>query len=89
MDYFDVIEKRCSIRVFENRRVEPEVVNQLLAAFETVKAEIPELPIPESGYLFEAPKPGEVRTLMRLIGGELRYDRVPESQKHLLKQRME
>jgi uncharacterized sulfatase len=62
----------------------PEVVERLLAAFRKTEAEVPELPVPESGYLFRKPGPGQSRLLMRLIGGELRYDRIPESQKHLI-----
>jgi len=62
----------------------PDVVKRLLAEFRKTEAEVPDLPVPESGYLFREPGPGESRTLMRLIGGELRYDRIPESQKHLI-----
>jgi nitroreductase len=32
MDFFDVVEKRCSIRVFEKRPVERELTNRLLEA---------------------------------------------------------
>ncbi len=62
----------------------PDVVNRLLAAFEKVKSEVPEFPDAESGYLFKTSGRGRA-TLMRLIGGELRYDRIPRSQQHLLK----
>jgi uncharacterized sulfatase len=62
----------------------PEVVERLLAEFRKTEAEVPDLPEPESAYLFREPGPGQSRVLMRLIGGELRYDRVPESQKHLI-----
>ncbi|MCA9061660.1 MAG: sulfatase [Planctomycetaceae bacterium] len=59
----------------------PEVVERLLKQFRTMEAEVPQFETPSSAYLFRADKP---RQLMRLIGGELRYDRVPQSQKHLL-----
>ena len=45
---------------------------------------MPKFEAPKNEYLFRAPAKGQPRTLMRLIGGELRYDRVPASQKHLL-----
>jgi len=63
----------------------PEIVKRLKSLFDKTKVQIPEFPTPEVEYLFtdEAQKIG---TLMRLIGGELRYDRIPNSQKHLLKQ---
>ncbi|MCZ6673160.1 MAG: sulfatase [Verrucomicrobia bacterium] len=62
----------------------PEVVKRLKDLFDSTNKEIPDFPAPESAYLFtdQAQKNG---ILMRLIGGELRYDRVPSSQKHLLK----
>lgn len=62
----------------------PEVVKRLMAMFEDMNRQVPEFKEPTSSYLFARPKPGERRTLMRLIGGELRYDRVPKSQQHLL-----
>ncbi len=62
----------------------PGVVARLLAAFNKVKAEVPEFPAPPSDYLFTPPADGQPRTLMRLIGGELRYDRIPKSQEHLI-----
>ena len=63
----------------------PEQVQRLKAIFDRTAAEVPEFPAPKSGYLFREPAKGASRTLMRLIGGELRYDRVPQSQQHLLK----
>jgi uncharacterized sulfatase len=62
----------------------PEVVKRLLEAFRKTEGEVPELPEAESAYLFREPGPDESRPLMRLIGGELRYDRIPKSQKHLI-----
>ena len=61
----------------------PDIVKRLLAMFEKTKAEVPNFPAPKSDYLFKR-QPGRGRVLMRLIGGELRYDRVPKSQQHLL-----
>ncbi len=63
----------------------PEVVQKLLKKFRATEAEFPEFPAPKNDYLFRVPKKGQPRPLMRLIGGELEYDRVPETQKHLLK----
>ncbi len=62
----------------------PEVVKRLLADFEKTQAEVPEFPQPKSDYLFGPPAKGQPRTLMRLIGGELRYDRIPKSQQSLI-----
>jgi uncharacterized sulfatase len=61
----------------------PDIVADLLARFERVKAEMPEWPEPTSAYLFRAPEKGP-RPLMRLIGGSLDYTRVPPSQQQLL-----
>jgi uncharacterized sulfatase len=63
----------------------PEIVQKLMASFESIRSEVPDFPEAPSAYLFET-REGEPRTLMRLIGGELRYDRVPESQKQLIKE---
>jgi len=62
----------------------PEIVKRLKSLFDKTAAEVPSYPAPKSDYLFAPPKKGQPRTLMRLIGGELRYDRIPESQKHLI-----
>lgn len=62
----------------------PQQVRRLLAMLRQMEAEVPEFPKPQSDYLFRQAAPGQGRTLMRLIGGELRYDRVPQSQHHLL-----
>lgn len=63
----------------------PDIVKRLKSLFDATNAQVPQFPAPEIDYLFEQPEPGQARTLMRLIGGELRYDRVPASQQHLLK----
>lgn len=60
----------------------PDQVERLLALFREMEAQVPEFPPPESDYLFETS--GSGRALMRLIGGELRYDRVPKSQQDLM-----
>lgn len=62
----------------------PQVINRLRKQFDAMNAQVPEFPPPKSAYLFKAPPRGQSRPLMRLIGGELRYDRVPKSQQHLL-----
>lgn len=61
----------------------PEVVARLKKLFDNTAAQVPTFQPHKSDYLFES-KPGR-RPLMRLIGGELRYDRIPKSQQHLLK----
>ncbi|MCA8996971.1 MAG: sulfatase [Planctomycetaceae bacterium] len=61
----------------------PEAVERLKAKFDKTNKEVPDFPAPKSDYLFQTGR-GQGRPLMRLIGGELRYDRVPESQQHLL-----
>ena len=63
----------------------PNVVERLLTMFEKTRAEVPNYPPPRKDYLFHEPKRGQRRTLMRLIGGDLRYDHIPKSQLHLLK----
>lgn len=61
----------------------PDVVERLKDVFDAMEAQVPEFPEPESAYLFDPPA-GQPRPLMRLIGGELRYDRIPKPQQHLL-----
>ncbi len=62
----------------------PEVVQRLKQSFDATHAEVPHYPAPKSDYLFEPPARGESRQLMHLIGGELRYDKIPAHQKPLL-----
>jgi uncharacterized sulfatase len=62
----------------------PDVVKRLKAMFDDINRDVPEFPPVESDYLFKAPAKGRPRELMRLIGGELRYDRIPKPQQHLL-----
>ena len=62
----------------------PEVVQRLKAAFAKASAQVPAFPAPERDYLFAPPPRGQRRPLMRLMGGELRYDRIPKPQQHLL-----
>ena len=61
----------------------PEVVARLKALFDKTEADMKDIPVPEDEYLFgkENQKKG---VLMRVIGGELRYDHIPEPQKHLI-----
>jgi arylsulfatase A-like enzyme len=69
----------------------PDVVKRLKALFDATSKEVPGFPAPETSYLFREPElpvnipGGGTRPLMRLIGGDLRYDRVPVSQQQLLK----
>ncbi len=65
-------------------REHPDVVKRLLARFKKVQSEMPEWPEPTNAYLFRESGKGR-RTLMRLIGGDLKYDRIPKPQQHLLK----
>lgn len=62
----------------------PEIVEKLMAQFEQMKAQVPELPAPKSQYLLRYEGKGR-RPLMRLIGGELRYDKIPKPQQDMLK----
>ncbi|MEW4489194.1 sulfatase [Thalassoglobus sp. JC818] len=62
----------------------PEFVKELLAKFEAVEKEFSDFENAPNDYLFAIPQ-GKPRPLMRLIGGELRYDRVPKSQEKYLK----
>ncbi len=62
----------------------PDVVKRLLTMFEKTNSQVPEFPTPKSDYLFKPPAKDQRRQLMRLIGGELRYDRIPMSQQHLI-----
>lgn len=62
----------------------PAVVKQLTTLFREMESQVPDFPEPESDYLFVPGQRGQPRVLMRLIGGELRYDRVPRSQQHLI-----
>jgi uncharacterized sulfatase len=62
----------------------PQVVKRLEGLFGKMNAQVPELPQPQSRYLFRDEGQGR-RPLMRLIGGELRYDKIPVPQQHLLK----
>jgi uncharacterized sulfatase len=61
----------------------PDVVKRLSELFAAMETQVPDFPAPNSDYLFKF-TPGQGRPLMRLIGGELRYDRIPKSQQHLL-----
>jgi len=61
----------------------PDVVKRLKSLFDETLAQVPDFPAPPTDYQFseETQRQG---TLMRLIGGELRYDRIPPSQRHLI-----
>ncbi len=60
----------------------PEVVQRMKAVFDEMQSQVPSFPVAKSDYLFAPPAKGQPRELMRLIGGELRYDRVPAWQQH-------
>ncbi len=60
-----------------------EVVARLLAMFQKTQSTMPQWPEPKRSDLFQHPGKGK-RVLMRLIGGQLRYDRIPKHQQHLL-----
>ncbi len=60
------------------------VVKRLLAMFEQTQQQVPDFPVPRSDFLFAPPATGGPRTLMRLIGGDLRYDQVPVPQQSLV-----
>lgn len=62
----------------------PHIKQKLLTAFRKMEQELPEFPRLKNDYLFRR-TPGQSSPLMRLIGGELRYDQIPETQKKWLK----
>lgn len=62
-----------------------EVVKQLLSQFKAMEKQVPEFEVPKNDYLFRRSPNGQRSPLMRLIGGELKYDRIPETQKKWLK----
>ena len=62
----------------------PQVVAELLAKFQETARDVPKLAPYISDYLFRAPAKGQRPPLMRLIGGDLNYDRVPKTQQHLI-----
>jgi len=62
----------------------PKVVAELKELFDKTARDIPTFSQPKSDYLFSSPQPGNPRRLMRLIGGQLRCDRVPKSQQQFL-----
>lgn len=62
----------------------PELVRRLKNLFDEMNAQLPEFQEPRSDYLFRGSSPGASRPLMHLIGGELRYDRIPAWQQHLI-----
>ncbi|MBG88979.1 MAG: arylsulfatase [Verrucomicrobiales bacterium] len=62
----------------------PDQVKRLKAVFDRMAAQVPAFAPMKVDYQFANPKRGQKRILMRLIGGELRYDRIPKSQQHLI-----
>lgn len=62
----------------------PGVVQRLKHLFDKTNAEVPDFSAPKSDYQFAEPARGESRKLMHLIGGELRYDRIPTFQQELI-----
>lgn len=63
----------------------PQIVKRLKTIFDQTAKQFPDFKDAPREYLFQPPPKGQAPTLMRLVGGELRYDRVPKSQQHLLK----
>jgi arylsulfatase A-like enzyme len=82
MQLFDLGADRSESR--NVARQNPEVVKQLQAIFDRTAKQFPKFRKSPSDYLFGPPTKGQSKTLMRLIGGKLRYDRVPKSQEPLL-----
>ncbi|MBT5018707.1 MAG: sulfatase [Planctomicrobium sp.] len=83
MMLFDLDEDRAEQKNVADQN--PEIVQKLLGEFRKMEKQVPEFEAPQNDYLFRASKKGQRSPLMRLIGGELRYDRVPETQKKWLK----
>ena len=61
----------------------PEVVARLKALFDKTQAEMKDTPAPDDEYLFGEENQSK-GVLMRVVGGELRYDRIPKPQQHLI-----
>lgn len=61
----------------------PDIVKRLKGLFDETLAQVPEFPAPPTDYQFSEATQRQ-GTLMRLIGGELRYDKIPSSQRHLI-----
>lgn len=82
MQLFDLTTDRGESRNVAKQN--PGVVKRLKAIFDRTAKQFPKFEKTPSEYFFRPPAKGQPKTLMRLIGGELRYDRVPKSQEHLL-----
>lgn len=62
----------------------PEIVENLKKLFDEMEQQVPKYQPAPNDYLFRDLPRSQGRPLMRLIGGELRYDRIPASQQNLL-----
>ncbi len=83
MMLFDLSEDRAEQHNVAGEHL--DVVKELLAIHQRMDAQVPELPDAPVDYLFRRSAVGR-GPLMRLIGGELRYDHVPAFQRHLLRE---
>jgi uncharacterized sulfatase len=64
----------------------PDIVARLKQKYDETAQLVPDTAEAASSYLLQDPLPGERRPLMKLLGGDLRYDRVAEDQRHLLRE---
>jgi uncharacterized sulfatase len=63
----------------------PDVVARLKQKYDETASLFPETEDPPRSYLLVEPPAGERRPLMKLLGGDLNYDKVAEEQRHLLR----
>jgi uncharacterized sulfatase len=64
----------------------PDIVARLKQKYDETAQLVPDTAEAPSSYLLQDSPPGERRPLMKLLGGDLRYDRVAEEQRHLLRE---
>lgn len=62
----------------------PDLVVKLKGLFDEMNVQVPEFPEPEREYLLPEQPRGKPQPLMHLLGGELRYDRLPPYQRELI-----
>jgi uncharacterized sulfatase len=63
----------------------PDIVVRLKQKYDETTQLVPDIAETPSSYLLKDPLPGERRPFMKLLGGDLGYDKVAEDQQHLLR----
>ena len=64
----------------------PDIVAKLKQKYDEIVQLVPDTVEAPSSYLLRDPPSGERRPLMKLLGGDLQYDKVAEDQQHLLRE---